>query len=224
MTRPVAFRLNSGSALASETRSAVRGLYAITPDESDTAALAAKVELAIRGGARMVQYRNKLADGRLRRRQALALLRLCRARGVPLIVNDDLDLAVELDADGAHLGRGDSALAVARRRLPAGRLLGASCYVDLDTALAAMDAGADYVAFGAAFPTAVKPGAPRATLALYAEARARLDVPIVAIGGITPENAAAVAAAGADAVAVITGLFGAQDIEGRARQFCAALP
>jgi thiamine-phosphate pyrophosphorylase len=202
----------------------VRGLYAVTPDEPDTAVLTAKVELAVRGGARMVQYRNKSAGPRLRRRQALALLRLCRARGVPLIVNDDLDLAVELDADGAHLGRSDAALVAARKRLPAGRLLGASCYDDLDAALAAINAGADYVAFGAAFPTAIKPGAPRATLALYAEAQARLDVPIVAIGGITPENAASVVAAGADAVAVITALFGAEDIEDRARRFCAALP
>jgi thiamine-phosphate pyrophosphorylase len=205
-------------------RPIVRGLYAITPDERDTAALAVKVRRAITGGARLVQYRNKSADPALRRQQAAALLPLCRAAGVPLIINDDLELAIGLDADGAHLGRGDADLVEARRRLARGKLLGASCYDALDTALTAVDRGADYVAFGAAFPTATKPGAVRAPLALYAEARARLDVPIVAIGGITPQNAASVVAAGADAVAVITALFDAQDVEGRAREFCRVLP
>lgn len=204
-------------------RSPVRGLYAITPDQHDTAALAAKVELAIRGGARMVQYRSKTADAAQRRHQATALLPICRARGVPFVVNDDVDLAIEIGADGAHLGRGDGDLAVARHRLGSGRMLGASCYADIEAAIAAVDAGADYVAFGAAFATAIKPHAPRATSALYAEARARLDVPIVAIGGITPENAASVVAAGADAVAVITALFDAPDIESRAREFCKVL-
>jgi thiamine-phosphate pyrophosphorylase len=208
---------------ARRARSPVRGLYAVTPDEHDTAALAAKVELAIGGGARMVQYRNKSADRALRRHQAAALLPLCRARGVPLVVNDDVDLAIEIGADGAHLGHGDGDLAIARHRLGAGRMLGASCYADIEAAIAAVEAGVDYVAFGAAFATAVKPHAPRASSALYAEARARLDIPIVAIGGITPENAASVVAAGADAVAVITALFDAPDIERRAREFCKVL-
>lgn len=205
-------------------RSHVRGLYAVTPDERDTALLAAKVDQAVSGGARLVQYRNKSAGAALRREQLAALLQVCRAAGVPLIVNDDLELAVELDADGAHLGRGDADPAEARRRLAAGKLLGVSCYDRLDAALAAVGQGADYVAFGAAFPTATKPGATRAPLALYAQARARLDVPIVAIGGITPGNAASVVAAGADAVAVITALFDARDVERRAREFCSVLP
>jgi thiamine-phosphate pyrophosphorylase len=200
-------------------RLAVRGLYAVTPDERDTDVLTAKVNLAIKGGARLVQYRNKSADAALRRQQAAALLALCRANGVPLIVNDDVELAIELGADGVHLGRGDAGLAGVRRRLAAGKLVGASCYDDLDAALAAVEQCADYVAFGAAFPTAIKPGAPGAPLALYTAARARLGVPIVAIGGITPQNAASVVSAGADAVAVITALFDAPDIEHRAREF-----
>jgi thiamine-phosphate pyrophosphorylase len=221
MIRPVAFA--STHASASRAHSTVRGLYAVTPDEPDTAALAAKVELALRGGARMLQYRNKSADPALRRRQAATLLPVCRARGIPFIVNDDVDLAVEIGADGVHLGRSDGELAFARRRLGAGRLIGVSCYADIDAAIAAADAGADYIAFGAAFATAIKPHAPRATAALYAEGRVRLDLPIVAIGGITPENAASVVAAGADAVAVITALFDAPDIESRAREFCRVL-
>jgi thiamine-phosphate pyrophosphorylase len=201
----------------------VRGLYAVTPDERDTAVLSAKVDSALNGGARLVQYRNKSADARLRKAQVAALLPLCRAAGVPLIVNDDLALAIELDADGAHLGRDDPDPGDARHRLAPGKLLGVSCYDRLDAALAAVERGADYVAFGAAFPTATKPGATRATRALFAEARARLDVPIVAIGGITPENAASVVAAGAHAVAVISALFDAPDVERRAREFCSVL-
>lgn len=199
----------------------VRGLYAVTPDEPDTELLTAKVERSIRGGARLVQYRNKTAVAALRRRQIDSLLVLCRAARVPLIVNDDLDLALALDADGLHLGRDDADLAEARRRLAPGKLLGASCYDSLDLARSAAAAGCDYVALGAAFPTALKPSAPRASLALYAQAKAALRVPIVAIGGITPRNAGSLRQAGVDALAVISALFGAADIEARAREFCA---
>jgi thiamine-phosphate pyrophosphorylase len=202
------------------TGSRVHGLYAVTPDEPDTAALVEKVRQALRGGARVVQYRNKTASGPVRRQQAAELLDICRKMSAPLIVNDDLELAIALDADGVHLGHGDADLADARRRLAPGKLLGASCYDRIDTARSAIDRGADYVAFGAAFATAIKPGAPRAPLSLYAQAKAELGVPIVAIGGVTPDNAGALKAAGVDAVAVITALFGARDIEGRAREFC----
>ena len=197
----------------------VRGLYAITPDEPDTVALIDQVRRCLSGGARLVQYRNKAARAPLRHEQAAALLDLCRDAGVPLIVNDDLELAIAIDADGVHLGRDDTGLAEARRRLAPGKILGASCYDRLDAARVAVDRGADYVAFGAAYPTAIKPDAPRASLVLYADAKAALGVPVVAIGGITPENAVALAAAGVDAVAVITALFAAPDIEQRARAF-----
>ncbi|HEX4798413.1 MAG TPA: thiamine phosphate synthase [Burkholderiales bacterium] len=196
-----------------------RGLYAVTPDEPDTEVLTHKVRKALAGGAHIVQYRAKSANARLRLEQGAELLALCRAAGVPLIVNDDLDLALAIGADGLHLGRGDTALATARAKLGGGRLLGASCYDRLELALAARSAGADYVAFGSAFPSATKPGATRAPLGLYRKSKALLDSPIVAIGGITPENARIVIEAGADAIAVISALFDAPDIEAAARRF-----
>lgn len=202
----------------------LRGLYAITPDEKDTAALAAKVRQALRGGAAAVQYRNKAADARLRRRQAQVLLDLCRGAGAPLIVNDDLELALAVSADGAHLGGEDGDLAHARARLGPGKLLGASCYNRLDLALAAQQAGADYVAFGSAFPSPTKPAAVRAPLELLREARMRLAITVVAIGGITPENAGTLIAAGAEAIAVLSALFDAPDIEAAARRFCSLFP
>ena len=182
------------------------GLYALTPDEADTPALVAKVRAAIAGGAAAVQYRNKRAPAGLRSEQALALAALCRTAGVPLLVNDDIELALAVDAAGVHLGRDDGDLAAGRRRLGPGRLLGASCYDRLELAERAVAAGADYVAFGSMFASPTKPAAVRAPLALLGAAR-RFGVPIVAIGGITLDNAAEAIAAGADALAVITALF-----------------
>jgi thiamine-phosphate pyrophosphorylase len=197
----------------------ISGLYAVTPDLADTAELLAKVEAALAGGARVLQYRNKSASAALRLEQARTLLARCRERRVPLIINDDLDLATALDADGLHLGSEDGALAAARLRLGPGKLLGASCYNRLDHALAAARDGADYVAFGSFFPSSVKPGAVHAPLALLREAKQRLALPVVAIGGITLDHARQLIAAGADGVAVISALFGAPDIRAAARQF-----
>jgi thiamine-phosphate pyrophosphorylase len=197
----------------------IRGLYAVTPDELDTDDLVRKVRMALAGGARVVQYRNKLADVALRREQAAALLVLCRAARTLLIVNDQLDLAESLDADGLHLGRDDMPIDIARARLGKDKVLGASCYDQLTLAVAACDAGADYVAFGSAFPSSTKPGAVRAPLSLYRKAKARLACPVVAIGGITIENAPGLIDAGADAVAVINALFDAPSVESRAREF-----
>jgi thiamine-phosphate pyrophosphorylase len=197
-----------------------RGLYALTPDAADTAGLVAAVRAAVAGGASAVQYRNKAADVALARAQATALAAVCRSAGVPLIVNDDLELALSVDAAGVHLGAADGDLAVARARLGPGRLLGASCYDRLDDAVRAVAAGADYVAFGSVFASPTKPGARRAPLALFRDA-ARLGVPRVAIGGVTLDNARAAIAAGADALAVITALFEAGDIAAQARRFAA---
>lgn len=197
-----------------------RGLYALTPDEADSAALVAAVRAVLAGGATAVQYRNKRADATLRRAQAAALVALCRDAGVPLIVNDDVALALEVGAAGVHLGAADGDLAAARARLGPGRLLGASCYDRFDRAARAVAAGADHVAFGSVFDSPTKPAAARAPLALFAAAR-RLGVPLVAIGGITPGNARAVIDAGADALAVITALFAADDVAARARDFSA---
>jgi len=188
----------------------LRGLYAITPPDLSA------VEAALASGALCaLQYRAKESDARARRRDAEALLARCRAYGVPLIVNDDLELALAIGAEGVHLGRDDGDLAAARARLP-GRLLGASCYDRAELAERAVAAGADYVAFGSMFPSPTKPGAVRAPLALFGRP---LGVPKVAIGGITLENAPQVIAAGADCVAVITDLFGAPDVGARARQY-----
>ena len=196
-----------------------RGLYAVTPDEPDIGLLTCKVRKALAGGARILQYRNKSANAALRREQGTALLALCREARIPFVINDDLELTRAIRADGLHLGREDVSIAAARAQLGKGRLVGVSCYDRLELALAAREAGADYVAFGSAFPSATKPGATRAPLSLYREARARLDSPIVAIGGITTENARTVIEAGADAVAVISALFDAPDIEAAARSF-----
>jgi len=187
-----------------------RGLYAITPERL------ARVEDALAAGTLCaLQYRAKGADAATRRRDSERLLDRCRAHGVPFIVNDDLELAIAIGADGLHLGRDDGDLTAARARLP-GRLLGVSCYDRPELAERAIAAGADYVAFGSVFPSPTKPGAVRAPLALFARS---LGVPKVAIGGITLQNAPQVLAAGADCLAVITDLFDAPDIAVRARQY-----
>lgn len=202
----------------------ISGLYAVTPDTEDTPGLRAKVESALAGGTRLLQYRNKAAGAALRLMQARALLALCREHHARLIINDDLDLALAIDADGLHLGSEDGALAVARARLGTGKLLGASCYDRLELALDAERAGADYVAFGSFFPSVSKPGAAPAPLAVLREAKRRLSVPVVAIGGITLDNAPQLIAAGADSVAVISALFGATDVRAAARRFVALFP
>lgn len=197
----------------------LRGLYAITPDDADHARFVARVAQVLEGADAgrwaALQYRNKRADAPQRAAQARALAALARERGVPFIVNDDLELALAVNADGLHLGRQDGSLAEARRRL-AGRLLGASCHDSLEAARAAVADGADYVAFGAVYPSRTKPKAVRAPLGLFRDARA-LGVPLVAIGGIDADNATEVIRAGADAIAVISALFDAPDPAARAR-------
>lgn len=205
-------------------RSPVSGLYAVTPDLEDTALLVAKAAAAIAGGAALLQYRHKTASPALRGEQARALAALCRRRGCRFIVNDDVELALAVDADGAHVGRDDPDPRAARERLGPGRLLGVSCYDEIARARAALAAGADYIAVGSMFPSGVKPGAVRAPLALIGEARAATGLPVVAIGGITPDNAPQVIAAGAAALAVISSLFDAPDIAAAARAFTALFP
>lgn len=186
----------------------LRGLYAITPESPDAVE---KVRLALEGGIALLQYRRKRRD----LHEAREIAGLSRRYGVPLIVNDDVELALELDAAGAHLGRDDGDLRSARRRL-AGRILGASCYNDAELARRAVEAGADYVAFGSVFPSPTKPHAVRAPLALFALEAA---VPLCAIGGITAENAPQAIDAGADLLAVVSDLFDAPDIAARASQY-----
>lgn len=198
----------------------LQGLYAITGSTllSDEQLLTA-VEQAIAGGARILQYRDKSRDPPRHQRQAAALLRLCRRHDVTFIVNDDVELAAAIGADGVHLGRGDGDIATARQRLGDG-IIGVSCYNQWLLAEAAARAGADYIAFGAFFPSATKPDAVRATPELLRRGR-ELGVPVAAIGGITPENGQALVEAGADMVAVIQGLFSQPDIHAAARRYAA---
>lgn len=196
-----------------------RGLYVLTdsaliPDEKLVPAVAA----AIAGGAVMVQYRDKSDDMGKRRWEAQDLVNLCRPLGVPLIINDDVALAAAVGAAGVHLGRDDGDIAAARATLGPGAIIGVSCYDDLVLAAAAAAAGADYVAFGSFYPSRVKPDAVRATPALLQQAKQQLHLPITAIGGITAANAAPLIAAGADLLAVISDVFGQQDIRAAARR------
>jgi len=188
---------------------AIRGVYAL----ADTSLLAgaellARVEAALRGGAAVVQYRDKSADASRRLAEADALRALCVRHGAAFIVNDDVDLALAVQAHGVHLGRDDVSPALARRRLGPAALIGATCYDRLDLAAPALAAGADHVAFGRFFPSTTKPGEIYASLALLRAARATLDCPIVCIGGIRADNAAPLVAAGADALVVGSALFG----------------
>jgi len=187
-----------------------RGLYLITPDEADTARLLGRTAPLLAAGATWLQYRNKIAGDALRREQASALQALCLQAGIPLVVNDDMRLAKAIGAAGVHLGEDDGGIAAARALLGTGAIIGASCYDELPLAEAAVKAGADYVAFGAFFPTRSKSGTRHADPRLLVEA-ASLNVPRVAIGGITPDNARALVEAGADLVAVISGVYDAAD-------------
>lgn len=199
-----------------------RGLYLITPDSLETQALLAAVEPVL-AHATWLQYRSKHGDRAHRRTQAQALLAPCRRHGVPLIINDDWRLALEIGADGAHLGEDDGDLAAARAALGPSAILGASCYDALALAERAVAAGASYVAFGAFHPTSTKATTRRATPQLLRES-ARLGVPRVAIGGLTPDNAPALVAAGADLLAVVSGVFGAPDPAAAARAYAACYP
>jgi thiamine-phosphate pyrophosphorylase len=200
---------------------ALAGLYALTPDLADTSLLVERVRAALAGGAAAVQYRNKTASPTLRLKQAHALREICSDAGVSLIVNDDVELAAGAGADGVHLGGDDGSLVAARERLGRDAIIGASCYDSMGRAQSAIDAGVDYIAFGSFYASSVKPDAVCAAPDLLSAAKRRWDVPVVAIGGITPANAAPLIAAGADAVAVISALFSAADVMAAARAFAA---
>ena len=204
-------------ALPVRSRMSLSGLYALTPDCADTDLLAERVRAALAGGATAIQYRNKTAAPTLRLEQARVLREACAAYGATFIVNDDAELAGTVDADGVHLGRDDATVAAARQRLGPHAIIGVSCYDSLARADAAVSSGASYIAFGSFFVSVVKPEAVRVATALLSTAKLRWNVPIVAIGGITAANAGSLLAAGADAVAVISAVFDAPDVEAAAR-------
>jgi thiamine-phosphate pyrophosphorylase len=198
---------------------AISGLYAITPECADTESLVQQVRQALSGGVHLVQYRSKEGDVALRHEQANELLSLCRQFRVPLIINDDIRLADLIGADGVHLGKDDGSVREARLILGPDKIVGVSCYADLQRALDAEAHGANYVAFGSFFPSPTKPGAAAAPLTLLHEAKHSLNIPIVAIGGISADNVIPLIEAGADAVAVISALFGSEDIGAAASRF-----
>jgi thiamine-phosphate pyrophosphorylase len=190
------------------TRPAVAGLYAITPDGLAALRLLELVDAAIAGGARAVQYRDKSASAEALRENCRALVALCRGRGVPLIVNDHVGLAIEVGADGVHIGADDGEAGAARASLGENFIIGVSCYGDLARADAAVAAGCDYVAFGSVFASTVKPHAQRVPLSLFSEFRAQHPgLASVAIGGVDATNVATLIAAGANAAASIAGVF-----------------
>ena len=161
----------------------------------------------------MVQYRSKIHDRDVKMQQCSAILRLCREYNVPCIVNDDVEICRVLKADGVHLGEKDDNIAEVRQILGEDAIIGSSCYDQLNRAKQAQKEGASYVAFGAVFPTPTKPNAPRATLELLREAKREIQIPIVAIGGITMNNAHGVIETGVDAIAVITNLYESNSIK-----------
>lgn len=194
------------------------GLYVLTDAELiGGARLLPAVAAALRGGARLVQYRDKSQNVARRKLEAEALRALCTAQGALLIINDDVELAAECGADGVHLGKDDADIQAARARLGPTAIIGMSCYNDLARAHAAQTAGADYLAFGSFYPSAIKPQAPRASLDLLRQARRELRLPLCAIGGITADNAQPLLTAGADLLAVINGVFASDNIEAAAR-------
>jgi thiamine-phosphate pyrophosphorylase len=200
----------------------LHGLYAITNAKlTPDSRLIAQVEAALRGGARVIQYRDKSNNRAKRIQQATALTELCLRYQRPLLINDDPQLALDCGAAGVHLGQGDSGLNQARALLGSQAIIGITCHDSLALAQQAQQQGADYVAFGAFFASTSKPDAQPAPLALLQQAHAQLDIPVVAIGGINVDNAAQLIAQGADMIAVIADLFAAPDIEHQAQRLTA---
>lgn len=199
----------------------LRGLYAITDSQLLSGRLLSHVEAALDGGVCLLQYRDKSDDAARRQREAEGLMKLCERYGTQLIINDDAELAARLGV-GVHLGQTDGPLTPARTLLGSEAIIGSTCHAQLELAEQAAAQGASYVAFGRFFNSVTKPGAPAADVALLGQARARVQLPIAVIGGITLDNAAPLVAHGADLLAVIHGLFGAdsaQEVTRRARAF-----
>lgn len=200
------------------------GLYVITAQRyPDTSGLVREVRQALEGGAAMVQFRDKSGNDDWRRATAVELKAACDEFDAPFIVNDDARLARTAGASGVHLGKGDAPTGEVRALLGRGALIGVSCYDSLDRAKAAAASGADYLAFGSVFPSATKPDAVRCPLAVLTKARS-LGLPVVAIGGITPDNGRAVIEAGAHGLAVISAVFDAPDVRLAAESFSRIWP
>ncbi len=185
----------------------MKGLYLVTPDWDDTDRLIDITEQALDAGAAIVQYRHKTASEALRSEQGSALLALCRRRAVPFIINDHLSLCEQLDADGLHVGGMDRPVADMRTRLGADKIVGASCYGDLQLARDAANAGASYVAFGGFYPSRVKKYDVTTPANIVSRAKRELSLPVCVIGGMTPENSGPLVKEGADMVAAISSVY-----------------
>lgn len=200
----------------------LRGLYAVTDSKLlADGRLLPYAEAALKGGARLLQYRDKSDDDRRRLREAEALRELCERHGAHLIINDDAELAARLGV-GLHLGQEDGSLSAARALLGRNAIIGATCHARLELAEQAIFEGASYVAFGRFFDSNTKPGAPAATPEMLEQARRRFSLPITVIGGVTLENAPTLIARGASLVAVVYALFAAEsacEVERRAHAF-----
>lgn len=199
----------------------MRGLYLVTPDWTDTERLLAATGQALDAGAVLVQYRNKTASAGLRHEQAAALLALCRRHNRQLIINDHLDLCLQLDADGVHVGGLDAPVAAVRAALGPSKIVGASCYGQFALAQSAQDAGASYVAFGGFYPSTVKVYEVSTPLQIVAQAKGVLQVPVVVIGGMTAVNARPLVGLGSDLVAAISSVYVAEDAGAAVREFVA---
>jgi thiamine-phosphate pyrophosphorylase len=197
----------------------MKGLYLVTPDWDDTQKLLEISEAGLRGGAALLQYRHKTASAALRKEQAAQLQALCRRYACLFIINDFVELAIELDADGVHVGGTDAAVAEVRSAVGAGKIVGASCYGSMELAHAAHRAGASYVAFGGFYPSRVKKYEVSTSPDIVAQAKSEVPLPNVVIGGMTHENAAPLVARGADMVAAISSVYFADDPEASARRF-----
>ena len=204
----------------------LRGLYAVTSETicRSSVHLLTAAEAALAGGAALIQYRDKWNDRPTRESNAVSLQRLCHEQHALLIINDDVDLALAAGAAGVHLGASDVPLAQARQRLGPEAIIGVTCSGSIQRALSAETGGASYVAFGRFFESRTKPDGPPASLELLTQAQSQLRIPICAIGGITPANAAQVITAGTDMVAAVEGIFAAEDIKAAARAYAALFP
>ncbi len=190
----------------------MQGIYAITPDEDNDDLLLNKIIIAIKGGIRIIQYRHSTATHDVCLRQALSIATICKAHHVMLLINNHIDIAKTCSASGVHLGINDTPITTARAQLGNDAIIGATCYNSLERAKVAQKSGANYIAIGAIFPSPTKPNAPQCSLEKLRTIKQKINLPLIAIGGINFENAQSVLATGVDCIAMVSGLFDTQDI------------
>ena len=200
------------------------GLYLVTPDWDDTEKLVEISESALQGGAALLQYRHKTADAQLCKKQAVALRDLCHRYQRPFIINDHVELCLDVDADGIHVGGLDASVEQARLAVGPDKIVGASCYGDIQLARTAQQQGASYIAFGGFFPSRIKKYPVTTSHNIVMQSKREIALPIVVIGGMTVENCRPLITAGANMVAVISSVYFAKNPNRTAREFCELFP